>query len=135
MTILKEFQEFAIKGNVIDLAVGVIIGTAFGAIVASLVSDIIMPPIGYIMGGLDFSNYYINLSDQTYDSLAEAQRAGAATINYGIFLNKAINFLIVSFAIFVVIKQINRLKKTAKVAEPTPQEKLLIEIRDILSKK
>lgn len=131
---LKEFKEFAVKGNVVDLAVGVIIGAAFGAIVSSLVSDIIMPPIGWLMGGIDFSNYYINLSHQTYASLAEAQKAGAPTINYGVFLNKVINFLIVSFSIFLVVKQINRFKKAeaALPTEPPAQEKLLTEIRDIL---
>lgn len=134
---LKEFKEFAMKGNVVDLAVGVIIGAAFGAIVSSLVSDIIMPPIGWVMGGIDFSNYYINLSQNTYTSLAEAQKAGAPTINYGVFLNKVINFFIVAFAIFVVIKQINRFKKAeaAAPAAPTAQEVLLGEIRDILKAK
>ncbi len=134
---LKEFKEFAIKGNVVDLAVGVIIGAAFGAIVSSLVTDVIMPPIGWVMGGVDFSNYYINLSHNTYASLAEAQKAGAPTINYGVFLNKVINFLIVSFAIFMVVKQINRFKKAeaAAPAAPSAQEVLLTEIRDILKKK
>lgn len=133
----KEFKEFAVKGNVVDLAVGVIIGAAFGAIVGSLVSDIIMPPIGWMMGGIDFSNYYVNLSQQTYTSLAEAQKAGAPTINYGVFLNKVINFLIVAFSIFLVVKQINRFKKAeAAVPVPTPpQEVLLAEIRDILKTK
>lgn len=135
--IFKEFREFAVKGNVIDLAVGVIIGAAFGAIVTSLVSDIIMPPIGYIMGGIDFSNFYINLGSGEYASLAEAEKAGAPLIKYGVFLNKLINFLIVSFAIFMVVKQINRLKKAeaAAPAEPPAQEKLLAEIRDILKQK
>lgn len=134
---LKEFKEFAVKGNVVDLAVGVIIGAAFGAIVSSLVSDIIMPPIGWLMGGIDFSNYYINLSHTTYSSLAEAQKAGAPTINYGVFLNKVINFLIVSFSIFMVVKQINRFKKAEAAAPvaPTAQETLLAEIRDILKAK
>ncbi len=134
---LKEFKEFAMKGNVVDLAVGVIIGAAFGAIVSSLVSDIIMPPIGWVMGGIDFSNYYVNLSQNTYASLAEAQKAGAPTINYGVFLNKVINFLIVSFAIFMVIKQINRFKKAEAAAPvaPAAQEVLLTEIRDILKAK
>ena len=133
----KEFKEFAVKGNVVDLAVGVIIGAAFGAIVSSLVSDIIMPPIGWMMGGIDFSSYYINLSHQTYASLAEAQKAGAPTINYGVFLNKVINFLIVAFSIFVVVKQINRFKKAeaAAPAAPSGEEKLLAEIRDILKAK
>lgn len=134
---LKEFKEFAVKGNVVDLAVGVIIGAAFGAIVSSLVSDIIMPPIGWMMGGIDFSNYYINLSHTAYTNLADAQKAGAPTINYGIFLNKVINFLIVSFSIFLVVKQINRFKKAeaAAPAAPSAQETLLTEIRDILKSK
>lgn len=134
---LKEFQDFAMKGNVIDLAVGVIIGAAFGGVVSSLVSDIIMPPIGYILGGIDFSNYYINLSSQAYSSLAEAQKAGVATINYGVFLNKVINFLIVSGAVFILVKQITRFKKEQVAApkELTAQENLLTEIRDILKGK
>lgn len=134
---LKEFKEFAIKGNVVDLAVGVIIGAAFGAIVSSLVADIIMPPIGYVMGGIDFSNFYINLGGGEYASLAEAEKAGAPLIKYGVFLNKVINFLIVSFAIFMVVKQLNRLKRAEAAApsEPPAQEKLLAEIRDILKQK
>lgn len=134
---LNEFKKFAMRGNVVDLAVGVIIGAAFGAIVSSLVNDIVMPPIGYLMGGIDFSNFFINLSDQDYASLAEAQKAGAATINYGVFLNKVINFLIVSFSIFVVVRQLNKLKQEEeqKPAEPPAQEKLLAEIRDILKSK
>lgn len=106
----KEFKEFAMKGNVIDLAIGVIIGGAFGKIVTSLVNDIIMPVIGRLVGKVDFSNLYINLSGQQFNSLQEAQAAGAATINYGLFLNNLINFLIIAFSIFIVIKQINKLK-------------------------
>lgn len=134
---LKEFKEFAIKGNVIDLAVGVIIGAAFGSIVSSLVSDIIMPPIGYIMGGIDFSNFYIHLGSGKFASLAEAEKTGAPLIKYGVFLNKVINFLIVSFSIFLVVKQLNKLRKAdaATPAEPPAQEKLLAEIRDILKQK
>ncbi|EOU1893255.1 large conductance mechanosensitive channel protein MscL [Clostridium perfringens] len=106
----KEFKEFAMKGNVIDLAIGVIIGGAFGKIVTSLVNDIIMPVVGSLVGKVDFSNLYINLSGQQFNSLQEAQAAGAATINYGLFLNNLINFLIIAFSIFIAIKQINKLK-------------------------
>lgn len=108
---LKDFKEFIMRGNVVDMAVGVIIGGAFGKIVTSLVNDVIMPPIGKLTGGVDFSSLYINLSGTAYTSLAEAQKAGAATINYGVFLNTVINFLIVAGAIFVMISQMNNLKK------------------------
>lgn len=106
----KEFKEFAMKGNVVDLAIGVVIGGAFGKIITSLVNDIIMPVVGSLVGKVDFSNLYINLSGQQFNSLQEAQAAGAATINYGLFLNNLINFLIIAFSIFIVIKQINKLK-------------------------
>lgn len=106
----KEFKEFAMKGNVVDLAIGVVIGGAFGKIVTSLVNDIIMPLVGRLVGKVDFSNLYINLSGQHYNSLQEAQAAGAATINYGLFLNNLVNFLIISFSIFIVVKQINKFK-------------------------
>jgi len=111
---LKEFKEFAMRGNVIDLAVGVIIGAAFGKIVTSLVNDIIMPPIGVLLGGVDFTEMFLNLSGGEYASLAAAKEAGAATINYGVFVNTVINFLIVAFAIFMVIKQMNKLKKKSR---------------------
>jgi large conductance mechanosensitive channel len=114
---LKEFKDFAIKGNVIDLAVGIIIGAAFGKIVSSLVNDIIMPPIGRGLGKVDFTNLFFNLSDQPYASLAEAKKAGAATINYGIFLNTCLEFLIVTFAVFLLVQQINRLKRAPAVPE------------------
>jgi large conductance mechanosensitive channel len=121
---LKEFKAFAMRGNVIDLAIGVIIGAAFGSIVNSLVNDIIMPPLGMILGKVDFSNLYINLTSTSYESLAAAQEAGAATINYGLFINAIINFLIVAFAIFIVIRQINRLQREEEEApaEPTTKE-------------
>jgi len=119
----KEFREFALKGNAVDLAIGVIIGAAFGAIVASLVSDIMMPPIGKALGGVDFSNLFVVLGDGTYASLAEAQKAGAATVNYGVFLNKLINFLIVAFVLFMVVKAVNRMKREAPAAAPAPTEK------------
>jgi len=119
----KEFKEFALKGNAVDLAIGVIIGAAFGAIVASLVSDIMMPPIGKALGGVDFSNLFVVLGDGTYASLAEAQKAGAATVNYGVFLNKLINFLIVAFVLFMVVRGMNRMKREAPAPAPAPTEK------------
>ncbi|MGQ0572001.1 MAG: large conductance mechanosensitive channel protein MscL [Armatimonadota bacterium] len=118
---LKEFKEFAMRGPVLDLAVGVIMGVAFGAIVTSFVNDIIMPPIGLLLGGVDFSNLFINLSGQPYDTLKAAKEAGAATINYGVFLNTVLNFLIVAFAIFLVIKQVNRMQRPAPSA-PTARD-------------
>lgn len=119
---LKEFREFVTRGNVVDLAVAVVIGAAFGKIVDSLVKDIIMPPIGMILGKVDFSNLYINLDRNEYASFQDAQAAGAPTINYGIFINNAISFLIVAFAIFLLLKQINRFRRTADdSAAPTTQ--------------
>ncbi|HKJ23157.1 MAG TPA: large conductance mechanosensitive channel protein MscL [Gammaproteobacteria bacterium] len=118
---LQEFKKFAMRGNVIDMAVGIIIGAAFGKIVTSLVNDVIMPPLGLLLGGVDFSNLFIDLSGKTYTSLAEAQKAGAATINYGVFINTLLNFLIVAMAIFLLIRAINRL--TAKQeAPPAPPD-------------
>ena len=111
----KEFKEFAIKGNAVDLAIGVIIGGAFGAIVSSLVADIIMPPIGKLLGGADFSNLFVVLGGGTFPSLKAAKDAGAATLNYGVFLNTVINFSIIAFALFMVVKGINRMKR-----EPVP---------------
>jgi large conductance mechanosensitive channel len=108
---LKEFKEFIMRGNVLDLAVGIVIGAAFGKIVTSFVNDILMPPIGLLLGKMDFSNLFINLSGQSYATLDEAKKAGAATINYGIFFNNVIDFLIVALAIFLVIRQVNRLYK------------------------
>lgn len=119
---LKEFKEFAMRGNVLDLAVAVIIGGAFGKIVTSLVNDIIMPPIGVLLGKVDFSNLFINLSGQAFASLADAKAVGAATINYGVFLNTVIDFVIVAFVIFLLIKQVNRLKREPPPADPTTQE-------------
>lgn len=117
----KDFKKFALKGNVVDLAVGVIIGGAFGKIVTSLVNDIIMPIVGKLIGNVDFSNIYINLTDKDYASFAEAQKAGAATINIGLFLNNVLDFLIIAFSIFMVIRQLNRFKKqeAAKVTTKT----------------
>ena len=134
---LKEFREFAMRGSVIDLAVGVVIGAAFGRIVTSLVNDIIMPPIGLLLGGIDFSNMFITLSGGEYATLAAAQEAGAATLNYGLFVNTIIQFVIVAFAIFIVVKQINRLKREQPAAPPAPprQEVLVEEIRDAIKSK
>ncbi len=108
---LKEFKEFAMRGSVMDMAIGIIIGAAFGKIVTSIVNDVIMPPIGLLLGKVDFSKLYINLTGQHYDTLKQAQEAGAATINYGVFLNTLIDFVIVAFVIFLLVKQINRLKR------------------------
>jgi large conductance mechanosensitive channel len=118
MQFLKEFKQFAIKGNVIDLAVGVVIGTAFNKIVTSLVNDVIMPPMGLITGKVDFKEKYINLSGQDFASLDAAKKAGAATINYGAFINVIIEFIIVGFAVFLIVKWINRLKRIGSKAVP-----------------
>jgi len=138
MSFVSEFKEFATKGNVVDLAVGVIIGGAFGKIVDSLVSDVIMPIIGRVLGGLDFSNYYIALSGQTATTLVEAKKAGAV-LAYGSFITVALNFVILAFIIFVMVKQINRLKRAEPAAPPppapTPEDVMLLrEIRDALKK-
>jgi large conductance mechanosensitive channel len=118
----KEFKEFAMRGNVIDLAVGVIIGAAFGAVVTSLVSDVIMPPIGKIMGGLDFKDFFIALDGGTYKSLDEVKKAAVPAIAYGNFLNSIVNFLIVAFAVFLLVKQVNRFRRPAPAA-PAPATK------------
>jgi len=140
MSFIKEFKEFAMRGNVIDLAVGVIVGAAFGKIVDSLVKDVIMPIIGRIIGNIDFSHFYINLSSVSYDTLEAAEKAGAPLIKYGAFLNTAINFIIIAFALFLAIKGINKLKRAEPEApaEPAPEPedvKLLRDIRDALVKK
>ncbi len=122
MGMLKEFRDFAMRGNVIDMAVGIIIGAAFGGIVTSLVNDVIMPPIGLALGAVDFSDLFINLSGTEYPSLAAAKEAGAPVIAYGAFINTVINFIIVAFAIFIVIKQLNRLKRPAPEAAPTTKD-------------
>jgi large conductance mechanosensitive channel len=122
----KEFKEFAMRGNVVDMAVGIIIGAAFGTIVKSLVSDVIMPPIGLLLGNVDFANLFVVLKAGTtagpYASLADAQAAGAVTINYGFFINTIISFMIVAFAVFMIIKQMNRMKKEAPAAAPSTKE-------------
>ena len=138
---LKEFKEFALKGNVLDMAVGIIIGVAFGAIVSSLVDDIIMPPIGLILGGVDFSQLFVVLrGDGDFNTVAQAEEAGAVTWNVGLFINAIIKFLIVAFAVFLLVKVFNRLlrKQEAKSAEaPPPAEDvvLLREIRDLLAQR
>jgi len=119
----KEFREFALKGNAVDLAIGVIIGAAFGGIVTSLVNDILMPPIGKAMGGVDFSSLFLVLGDGSFPSLKAAKDAGAATINYGVFINVLINFLIVAFVLFMVVKAMNRLKREAPAPAAAPTEK------------
>ena len=138
----KEFKEFAVKGNVIDMAVGIIIGAAFGTIVKSLVDDVIMPPIGLLLGDVDFSNLFIVLKEGIdaavpYATLAEASAAGAVTLNYGLFINTIIAFLIVAYVIFLVVRSINKMKKEKEEKKdegPSGQELLLTEIRDILKK-
>jgi len=119
---LKEFKAFAMRGNVMDMAVGIIIGAAFGRIITSLVSDIIMPPIGRILGHVDFSSLFLNISGTDYPTLAAAKAANAATINYGIFLNTVIDFLIVAFVIFLIVRQINRWDTPAPAAAPTTKD-------------
>lgn len=125
--ILKEFREFAIKGSVVDMSVGIIIGTAFTTVVKSLVDDIIMPPIGKLIGDINFSNFYINLSSKQYNSLAEAKAAGASTINYGLFLNNIITFILVAWVLFMVIKSINRVRDrydAKNEIKKTPKKKI-----------
>jgi large conductance mechanosensitive channel len=120
---LKEFKEFIMRGNVVDLAVAVIIGGAFGKIITSFVEDVLMPPIGLALGNVDFSNLFVNLSGKDFPSVAAAKAAGAATLNYGMFFNHVINFLIVAFAIFILLKQINRMQKPAPAAAAAPTTK------------
>ena len=135
MSLLKEFRDFAMKGPVIDLAIGVIIGAAFGKIVSALVNNVIMPPIGLLLGRVDFSNLFLNLSGQPAGSVKEAAEKGVPVLAYGLFLNTVIEFLIIAFVLFLVIKQVNRFKKPAPdpvPAGPSAEEKLLAEIRDLL---
>ena len=141
---LKEFREFAMRGNVVDMAVGIVIGGAFGTIVGSLVKDVLMPPIGLALGGVDFASLFVTLKEGAkpagpYASLADAQAAGAVTVNYGLFINSIVSFLIVAWALFMIIKGMNRMKREQAAAppappEPSPSEKLLAEIRDLLRK-
>jgi large conductance mechanosensitive channel len=140
MGVMQEFREFAMKGNVIDMAIGIIIGAGFGKIITSLVNDVIMPPIGLLLGNADFSDLYINLSGTAYTSLAEAKAAGAPVIAYGLFINTVLDFAIVAFAVFIMIRQVNRLKrkeevKTSAPPAPSREEQLLAEIRDLLKKR
>src|SRR6266481_9440444 len=134
----REFRDFAMRGNVIDLAVWIILGAAFTTIVNSLVNDIIMPPLGLLIGGIDFSNFFVTLKGGSFPTLEAAKAAGAVTINYGQFINAVIRFVIVAFAIFILVKQVNRLKTEESASEPAPppepprQEVLLAEIRDLL---
>ncbi len=141
---LKEFRDFIQRGNVIDLAVAVIMGAAFNPIVKSLVDDIIMPPIGLLLGGVDFTNLFITLSGESHATLAAAQEAGAVTINYGVFINNIISFVVTAFAIFMLVKAMNAAQRRQEVeeaiappapSEPTAEEKLLTEIRDLLAEK
>jgi large conductance mechanosensitive channel len=136
---LKEFREFAMRGNVVDLAVGLILGAAFGAIITSFVNDIIMPPVGVLLGGVDFANLFVLLkagakAAPPYESVAAAKAAGAVTLNIGVFIITLINFVLVAFAMFMLVKGMNAARRTTPPppAEPPPQEKLLAEIRDLL---
>ena len=135
---LEEFKKFALRGNVVDMAVGIIIGAAFGKIVSSAVNDLIMPPIGLMLGGVDFSNLFVNLGDGAFTTLAAAEEAGAPIIKYGLFINTVLDFVIVAFAIFMAIRMMNKLKKAEEEApppappEPSNDEKLLTEIREAL---
>lgn len=135
----KEFREFAMRGNVVDLAVGIIIGAAFGKIVTSLVNDIIMPPVGLLLGNMDFSNLFLALNGESYESLAAAEQAGAPVVKYGLFINNVLDFIIVAFAIFMVIRAMNKLRRKQEAApeEPAPpapsaEVQLLTEIRDAI---
>ena len=139
MGFIKEFKEFAMKGNVMDMAVGVIIGGAFGKIVSSLVDDVLMPIIGKLTGGVSFTDLFINLGDGNYSTLAAAKEAGAAVLAYGQFIQNILDFLIIAFCIFLMIKGMNKLKKEEPAAPEAPagptQEELLAEIRDLLKNK
>ena len=139
MGLIQEFREFAVKGNAIDMAVGVIVGGAFGKIVSSLVDDVIMPPIGLLMGGVDFNNLFLNLGSGEYATLAAAKAAGSPTLNYGSFLQTVVNFLIIAWVIFLMVRTINRLRHREEEAPPAPaapleEVVLLREIRDALRK-
>lgn len=139
MRFIDEFKQFAMRGNVVDLAVGVVIGAAFGKIVTSLVQDVVMPPLGALLGGIDFKHLYVNLGDKTFDSLEAAEKAGAPLIKYGVFIQTIVDFALIAFAIFVVVKAINKLQREAPAAPaepaPTPEDIVLLrEIRDSLKK-
>jgi large conductance mechanosensitive channel len=133
---LREFRDFAVRGNVVDLAVGLILGVAFTTIVNSLVNDLLMPPVGLLLGGIDFSEFFVTLKGGSYPTVAAAKAAGAVTLNYGLFINALIRFIIVAFAVFLLVRQINRLKiNFDAVAPATKSEELLAEIRDLLKEK
>jgi large conductance mechanosensitive channel len=137
MALMKEFKEFAMRGNVMDMAIGIILGGAFGKIVSSFVGDVLMPPLGLLLGGVDFTGKFMGLKAGTYTTLAEAKAQGIPTLNYGTFLQTVIDFVIIAFAIFLMIKAMNSAKKKEAEAPPAPpapsaQEKLLAEIRDLL---
>jgi large conductance mechanosensitive channel len=139
MGMMQEFKDFAVKGNAIDMAVGIIIGGAFGKIVSSLVNDVIMPPIGQLLGGVDFSELFLTLGGASYDTLAAAEEAGAAVVKYGAFIQNIIDFLIIAFVIFMMVRAMNNLRKKEEEApaappEPSDEVKLLTEIRDSLKK-
>jgi len=119
----KEFKEFVMRGNVMDMAIGIVLGGAFGKIVSSFVKDVLMPPLGMLMGNVDFTGLFVDLSGKGYATLAEAQKAGAATINYGLFINTIIDFVIIAFAIFIVVRQINRLKREEEAPAAAPTTK------------
>lgn len=123
MSLRTEFRDFIARGNVFDLAVGIVVGGAFGTVVKSFVSDVLMPPIGLLTGGLDFSNLYVDLSGTHYASLAEAQQAGAPTINYGLFINNLLSFLIIAAAVFLLVRGYNRMRRNAEEAPPPPSQK------------
>lgn len=134
---IKEFKQFIMRGNVLDLAIGVVIGASFGKIVSSFVADILMPPIGLLLGRLDFSNLFIDLSGKGHETLAAAKAAGAPILAYGLFINNVLDFVIIAFSVFVVVKAVNTLRrkeeaKAAAAPEPTTSEKLLTEIRDLM---
>jgi large conductance mechanosensitive channel len=120
--VLREFREFIMKGNALDMAVGIVLGVAFGAVVGSLVADLIMPPIGLALGGLDFTNLFIRLAGPPATTLAQAKEAGTVTLNYGVFLNRIVDFLIIGFALFLVVRQMNRLRREAPPAPPATKE-------------
>jgi large conductance mechanosensitive channel len=133
----REFRDFAMRGNVIDLAVGLTLGVAFTSIVTSLVNDLLMPPIGLLLGGIDFSEFFITLKGQSFPTVVAAKAGGAVTLNYGLFINSILKFVIVAFAVFLLVKQINRLKLDLTPAAPpaTKSEELLTEIRDLLKER
>jgi large conductance mechanosensitive channel len=122
MSFISEFKQFAIKGNMIDMAVGIIMGAAFGKIVGSLVQDVLMPPLGKLLGNVDFKQLYINLGDKTFDTLEAAEKAGAPVLKYGLFLNNVVDFLIIAFAVFMLVRAINRVKKAPPPADPTMKD-------------